>query len=51
MNPTLQRGGLALAWLALAVGGLAAAAALLSGPSYRMAWLSLGSACSAGRWR
>jgi uncharacterized protein (DUF1499 family) len=46
----LVRAGVALAWLAMAVGVIAAAAALLSGPSYRLQWLSLAFAFQVLRW-
>jgi uncharacterized protein (DUF1499 family) len=47
---TLVRAGLVLAWLAMAIGVIAAAAALLCGPSYRMQWLSLAAAFGLLRW-
>lgn len=47
---TLMRAGAALAWLALAIGVIAAAAALLAGPSYRVQWLSLTAAFQLLRW-
>jgi uncharacterized protein (DUF1499 family) len=46
----LLRAGAALARLAAPIGVIAAAAALLAGPSYRMHWLSLAAAFQALRW-
>jgi uncharacterized protein (DUF1499 family) len=53
-NPNPDRGvpraGSALARLALAIGVLSAATALLAGPAYRMQWMSLAAAFLALRW-
>lgn len=48
--PKLVRAGVALAWLAMAIGVIAAAAALVAGPSYRMQWLPLAAAFQGLRW-
>lgn len=49
-NRHLRRTGRALAWLALTVGLVSAAGALLSGPAYRLQWVSLSGGFLALRW-